>query len=99
MAKKGAPLQIMLGEGVGRIGGTVTIVRRAPHPNAGAALGRAGSSAKRQRAFAQAGETPAHPNIEPMEKILPAKTYMLTADDTQEFPKYQKLWNEIFQLR
>jgi hypothetical protein len=24
---------------------------------------------------------------------------MLTADDTKEFLKYQKLWNEIFQLR
>jgi len=99
MAKKGAPLQIMLGEGVGRIGGTVTIVRGAPHPNAGLLWARWLISEEGQRAFAQAGETPAHPKVEPMEKIIPAKTYMLTADDTKEFPKYQKLWNEIFQLR
>ena len=99
MAKKGAPLQIMLGEGVGRIGGTVTIVRGAPHPNAGLLWARWLISEEGQRAFAQAGETPAHPKVEPMEKTIPAKTYMLTADDTKEFPKYQKLWNEIFQLR
>ena len=73
--------------------------RDAPHPNAGILWARWLISEEGQRAFAQAGETPAHPKIEPMEKILPAKTYMLTADDTKEFPKYQKLWNEIFQLR
>ena len=99
IAKKGAPLQIMLGEGVGRIGGTVTLVRGAPHPNAGLLWARWLISEEGQRAFAQAGETPVHPKVEPTEKILPAKTYMLTADDTKEFPKYQKLWNEIFQLR
>lgn len=99
MAKKGAPLQIMLSEGVGRIGGTVTLVRGAPHPNAGLLWARWLISEEGQRAFAHAGETPAHPKVEPMEKIIPAKTYMLTADDTKEFPKYQKIWNEIFQLR
>jgi iron(III) transport system substrate-binding protein len=99
MVKKGAPLQIMLGEGVGRIGGTVTRVRGAPHPNAGLLWARWLISEEGQRTFAQAGETPAHPKVEPMEKILPAKTYMLTAEDAKEFLKYQKLWNEIFQLR
>ena len=99
MTKKGAPLQIMMGEGVGRIGGTVTLVRGAPHPNAGLLWARWLISEEGQKAFAQAGETPAHPKVEPMEKILPAKTYMLTADDTKDFPRYQKLWNEIFQLR
>jgi iron(III) transport system substrate-binding protein len=99
IAKKGAPLQIMLSEGVGRIGGTVTLVRGAPHLNAGLLWARWLISEAGQRAFAQAGETPAHPKVEPMEKILPAKTYMLTAHDTKDFPKYQKLWNEIFQLR
>ena len=24
---------------------------------------------------------------------------MLSADDTKNYPKYEKLWNEIFQLR
>jgi len=42
---------------------------------------------------------PAHPKVEPLEKILPAKTYMLSADDIKDYPKYEKLWNEIFQIR
>ena len=99
MAKKGAPLQIMLSEGVGRIGGTVTLLKGAPHPNAGLLWARWLISEEGQRIFAKAGETPAHPKVEPLEKILPARTYMLTADDTKDFPRYEKLWNEIFQLR
>ena len=99
MVKKGAPLQIMLSEGIGRIGGTVTLLKGAPHPNAGLLWARWLISEEGQRIFAQAGETPAHPKVEPVEKILPANTYMLTADDTKDFPRYEKLWNEIFQLR
>jgi hypothetical protein len=45
------------------------------------------------------GETPAHPHVEPAEKVRPATTYMLTAEEVKEFPKYEKLWKEIFQLR
>jgi hypothetical protein len=62
--------------------------------------GHVGSSAKRGKRHSRRRAKPRlHPKVEPMEKIMPAKTYMLTADDTKEFPKYQKLWNEIFQLR
>jgi hypothetical protein len=32
-------------------------------------------------------------------RTRPATTYMLTADEVKEFPKYEKLWKEIFQLR
>lgn len=99
LQKKGAPLQIMMAEGVGRIGGTVTVLNGAPHPNAGLLWARWLISEEGQKIFAQAGETPAHPKVEPLEKILPAKTYMLSADDTKEYPKYEKLWNEIFQIR
>ena len=99
LQKKGAPLQIMIGEGIGRIGGTVTLLKGAPHPNAGLLWARWLISEEGQRIFAQAGETPAHPKVEPLEKILPAKTYMLSADDTKDYPKYEKLWNEIFQIR
>ena len=99
LQKKGAPLQIMMSEGDGRIGGTVTLLRGAPHPNAGLLWARWLISEEGQKVFAQAGETPAHPKVEPLEKIRPAKTYMLSADDTKDYPKYEKLWNEIFQLR
>lgn len=99
LQKKGAPLQIMMSEGVGRIGGTVTLLKGAPHPNAGLLWARWLISEEGQKVFAQAGETPAHPKVEPVEKILPAKTYMLSADDAKNYPRYEKLWNEIFQLR
>ncbi len=99
LQKKGASLQIMMSEGVGRIGGTVTLLKGAPHPNAGLLWARWLISEEGQKVFAQAGETPAHPKAEPLEKIRPAKTYMLSADDTKDYPKYEKLWNEIFQLR
>jgi ABC-type Fe3+ transport system substrate-binding protein len=89
----------MMSEGVGRIGGSVTLLKGALHPNAGLLWARWLISEEGQKVFAQAGETPAHPKVEPVEKILPAKTYMLGADDTKNYPKYEKLWNEIFQLR
>jgi len=34
-----------------------------------------------------------------MEKTRPVTIYMLPADEVKEFPKYEKLWKEIFQLR
>ena len=33
------------------------------------------------------------------EKVRPAAAYMLSIDDVKEFPKYEKLWKEIFQIR
>jgi iron(III) transport system substrate-binding protein len=97
--KKGAPIHPMLNEGVGEIGGTVAIFKDAPHPNAALLWARWAVSEEGQKLYAQAGETPAHPKVEPMEKTRPAKIYMLSADDVKEFPKYEKLWKEIFQLR
>jgi iron(III) transport system substrate-binding protein len=99
LQKKGAPLQIMVGEGVGRIGGSVTLLKGSPNPNAGLLWARWLISEEGQKVFAQAGETPAHPKVEPVEKILPARVYMLSADDTTNYTSYEKLWNEIFQLR
>jgi len=46
-----------------------------------------------------AGETPAHSNVEPVDKVRPAKAYMLSQDDVKEFSKYEKLWKELFQIR
>src|SRR5690349_1862826 len=74
LQKKGAPLQIMMGEGVGRIGGTVTLLKGSPHLNAGLLWSRWLIREEGQKVFARAGETPAHPKVEPLEKILPAKT-------------------------
>ncbi|MGH7794072.1 MAG: ABC transporter substrate-binding protein [Candidatus Binatia bacterium] len=97
--KKGAPIQALLAEGVGEVGGSVMVLRGAPHPNAALLWARWAISEEGQKAYARAGETPAHPKVEPLEKIRPATPYMLTVDDIKEFPKYEKIWKEIFQIR
>jgi len=97
--KKGAPIQPLLSEGVGEIGGAVSILKDAPHPMGALLWTRWALSEEGQRTWAQAGETPAHPHVEPLEKVRPTTTYMLTIDDLKEFPKYEKIWKEIFQVR
>jgi ABC-type Fe3+ transport system substrate-binding protein len=84
---------------VGEIGGAVSILKGAPHPDAALLWARWAISEEGQRVWAQAGETPAHPHVESLEKVRPVATYMLTIDDLKEFPKYQKPWKEIFQIR
>jgi iron(III) transport system substrate-binding protein len=97
--KKGAPIQALLTEGVGEVGGSVMVMRGAPHPNAALLWARWALSEEGQRAYAQAGETPAHPKVEPLEKIRPAAPMMLSIDDIKEFQRYEKTWKEIFQIR
>jgi iron(III) transport system substrate-binding protein len=97
--KKGAPIQAMLSEGVGEVGGSVSIVKGAPHPNTALLWARWAISEEGQRVYAQAGETPAHPKIEPAAKVRPESVYLLSMDDIKEFPRYEKLWKEIFALR
>jgi iron(III) transport system substrate-binding protein len=97
--KKGAPIQPLLAEGVGEVGGSVAILKGAPHPNAALLWARWAVSEEGQKVYAQAGETPAHPKVEPTEKTRPTTIYMLAPDEVKEFPKYEKLWKEIFQLR
>lgn len=58
-------------------------------------LARWVASEEGQRVFAQAGETPAHPNVESVEKVRPTAAYMLSQDDVKEFPKYEKIWKDI----
>lgn len=97
--KKGGPIQPLMSEGVGEVGGSVMVMKGAPHPNAAQLWVRWAVSEEGQKAYAQAGETPAHPKVEPLEKVRPATTYMLTIDDVREFPRYEKTWKEIFQIR
>jgi len=97
--KKGAPIQSLLNEGVGEIGGAVSMLKDAPHPIGALLWTRWALSEEGQRVWAQAGETPAHPHVEPLEKVRPVTTYMLNIDDLKEFPKYEKIWKEIFQIR
>jgi iron(III) transport system substrate-binding protein len=97
--KKGAPILPLLTEGVGEIGGSVGILKGAPHRNTALLWARWVVSEEGQRVYAQAGETPAHPKVDPVDKVRPANAYMLSQDDVKEFPKYEKIWKEIFQIR
>jgi iron(III) transport system substrate-binding protein len=96
--KKGAPLNYMLSEGVASINGTA-IFKNAPHPQTALLFARWVASVEGQKVMAQGGRNPAHPKVDPIDKTKTQKTYFITASDLKEFPKYEKLWKEIFRLR
>jgi iron(III) transport system substrate-binding protein len=96
--KKGAPLNYMLSEGIASINAT-GVFKNSPHPSAALLFARWMASQEGQKAMAQGGRNPAHPKVEPMEKTRTEKIYFISADDLKEFPKYEKLWKEIFRLR
>jgi iron(III) transport system substrate-binding protein len=96
--KKGAPLNFMLTEGIGNVI-AVALAKNAPHPNTAWLWYRWITSEEGQRAMAQGGRIPAHPKVQPTDKVRPEKIYALTVADYKEFPKYNKIWKEIFKLR
>jgi iron(III) transport system substrate-binding protein len=96
--KKGAPVNYMLSEGVASINGTA-VFKGAPHPNTALLFARWIASQEGQKVMSQGGRNPAHPKVEPTEKTRTEKTYFITAADLKEFPKYEKIWKEIFRLR
>jgi iron(III) transport system substrate-binding protein len=96
--KKGAPLNYMLSEGVASINATA-IFKNAPHPNTALLFARWIASQEGQKAMAQGGRTPAHPKVEPVDKTRTEKIYAISVADLKEFPKYEKIWKEIFKLR
>ena len=96
--KKGAPVDYMLTEGVGSINGTA-IFKNAPHPKTALLFARWISSEEGQKVMSEGGRTPAHPKVEPVEKTRPEKSYFISVADIKEFPKYEKIWKEIFRLR
>jgi iron(III) transport system substrate-binding protein len=96
--KKGAPVNYLLSEGVASINATA-IFKNSPHPNAALLFARWIASQEGQRAMAQGGRNPAHPKVEPVDKTRTEKSYFITAADLKEFPKYDKIWKEIFKLR
>src|SRR4029077_1323204 len=56
--KKGAPIQPLLTEGSGEVGGVASILKGAPHPNAALLWARWAISEEGQRVYAEAGEHP-----------------------------------------
>jgi iron(III) transport system substrate-binding protein len=96
--KKGAPLKILLSEGIVSIDATA-VFKNAPHPNAALLFARWAAGEEGQRAYAEGGRAPAHPKLKPIDPIKPEKLYPLGADDLKDFPRYEKIWREIFSLR
>ena len=45
------------------------------------------------------GRTPAHPKVEPVKKTRTEKIYPISVADIKEYPKYEKIWKDIFKLR
>lgn len=96
--KKGAPVGYMLAEGVATIIPSA-MPKNPPHPFSAALYARWSASEEGQAAYAKGGRNPAHPKVEPIDKIRPALIYAVTAEDLKDFPKYEKAWKEIFKLR
>jgi iron(III) transport system substrate-binding protein len=96
--KKGAPLGYMLTEGIATITANA-LAKDAPHPNAARLFYRWSSSEEGQKAYAAGGRLPPHPKVEPVEKIRPAKLYPIGTDEIKEWPRYEKVWKEVFKLR
>jgi len=96
--KKGAPLNYMLTEGVASINATA-IFKDAPHPKTALLFARWIASEEGQKVMAKGGRTPAHPKVEPVDKTRTEKIYAISVADLKEFPKYEKIWKEIFRLR
>ncbi len=96
--EKGAPLGYFLTEGVTTIIASAKL-KDAPHPNTAMLFSRWAASEEGQKAYAMGGRTPAHPKIEPTAPVRPKRIYAVSVDDIKQFPKYEKIWKEIFKLR
>jgi iron(III) transport system substrate-binding protein len=96
--RKGAPLGFSIAEGAATIVG-LGILKSAPHPNTAALFARWVLSEEGQLAYAKGGRTPAHPKVEPVDKIRPQKSYAIGPQETRDFGKYEKIWKGVFKLR
>ncbi|MSP39644.1 MAG: extracellular solute-binding protein [Deltaproteobacteria bacterium] len=96
--RKGAPVNYMLSEGAAGII-AVAVLKAAPSPNTAWLFARWAASEEDQKVYAHGGRTPAHPKVEPTEKIRPATIYPVGVEDIKDFSRYEKIWKEIFKLR
>jgi len=96
--RKGAPVDYMLSEGAAGII-AVAVMKNAPHPNTAWLFNRWAASEEGQKVYSQGGRTPAHPKVEPKEKIRPAVIYAVGVEDLKQYTKFEKVWKEVFKLR
>src|SRR5262249_62032614 len=96
--KKAPPPEKILNEAIATFPADA-LAKDAPHPNTAWLFYRWAASEEGQKAYAQGGRLPPHPKVEPVDKIRPEKLYPIGTDEIKEWPKYEKVWKEIFQLR
>ncbi|HEY7322091.1 MAG TPA: extracellular solute-binding protein [Candidatus Binatia bacterium] len=96
--KKGAPVGYMLTEGIATINATA-LAKGAPHPNTAWLFALWAASEEGQKVYAEGGRNPAHPKVEPVDKIRPAKIYPIGTEEIKDWKKYEKIWKEAFNLR
>ncbi len=96
--RKGAPVDYMLSEGAAGII-AVAVMKNAPHPNTAWLFNRWAASEEGQKVYSEGGRTPAHPKVEPTEKIRPKVIYPVGVEDLKQYSKYEKIWKEVFKLR
>ena len=96
--KKGAPVGYMLTEGIATINAT-SLAKGAPHPNTALLFARWAASEEGQKVYAEGGRNPAHPKVDPVDKIRPAKIYPIGTEEIKDWKKYEKVWKELFNLR
>ncbi len=96
--KKGAPLGYMLTEGIATITADA-LAKDAPHPKTAQLFYRWSASEEGQKAYAAGGRLPPHPKVEPVDKIRPARLYPIGTAEIKQWPRYEKVWKEVFKLR
>ena len=96
--QKGAPLNYMLTEGVAGIGATA-VFKNAPHPNTALLFARWISSQEGQKIDGSGWTNPRAPKGRAGEKNQTEKIYPISVADIKEYPKYEKIWKDIFKLR
>jgi ABC-type Fe3+ transport system substrate-binding protein len=96
--RRGAPLDVMLTEGIGLIVGNA-VMKDAPHPYTAMLWQRWAASEEGQQMYAEGGRTPALPSVAPRERNRPDKLYPITPDDLAATNRLDRTWKEVFQLR
>ena len=95
--KKGAPIEPLLTEGGGRSRWRGVGLEGSAAPQCGFTLGALGN--QRRRPAGLCGGRGPCPSECGTPGEGPARSLYAPIDDVKEFPKYEKLWKEIFQIR
>lgn len=94
--QQGAHVDFSTAEGVGVISAQV-VMAEAPHPAAALLWQTWAASPDGQKAWADAGAIPARPGLgDP--SLKPKRSYLVDEAVIKDFPHYEDMWNEAFNL-